>query len=67
MKRSLRKKWVKRAGIVVSAAMLAVVILWLLLPAPIDPESWDPPDAPEEAGVFGENTLLRDAELLADG
>jgi sugar lactone lactonase YvrE len=50
------------------AALFIVGVLFIFVyPAPIDPLSWEPPPRPEATGVFAENRLLSDAELLADG
>lgn len=65
-----RGKWRKvliKAGLGAAVVVAVAVLVWLVRPSPIDPVSWQPPEAPEEAGVYAENLLLRNAERLADG
>jgi len=52
-------------GIVGIPAIL--IIIFLILPTPIDPAAYSPPKSPEFTGVLAPNNLLQKAELLALG
>ncbi|WP_218081142.1 SMP-30/gluconolactonase/LRE family protein [Anthocerotibacter panamensis] len=51
------------AGLLVGGALL----LFLLLPSPIDPVEWTPPTKPVPTGVLTPNADLRQAQFLAQG
>lgn len=50
-----------------SGAMLAASFVFVAIPAPIEPEAFEPEPGITLAGVFAPNTALQEAELIADG
>jgi sugar lactone lactonase YvrE len=48
-------------------AIIVLIAIFLLLPAPINPIAYNPPPKPELKGVLAPNNLLLKAELLALG
>ncbi len=48
-------------------AIIVIIAIFLLQPAPIDPVAYNPPPKPELKGVLAPNNLLQKAELLALG
>ncbi|MGB9698436.1 MAG: SMP-30/gluconolactonase/LRE family protein [Thermodesulfobacteriota bacterium] len=48
-------------------AIIGLIAIFLLQPAPIDPIAYNPPPKPELKGVLAPNNLLLKAELLALG
>ncbi|CAN7287711.1 SMP-30/gluconolactonase/LRE family protein [Paenibacillus sp. LjRoot56] len=65
-KRSPRK--VRRLGLSLLAVLLLGVIIFLLIPSPIEPAKWSAPTAPsfEEAGPWKQNNKLSSAQLVTD-
>ncbi|KRE75481.1 SMP-30/gluconolactonase/LRE family protein [Paenibacillus sp. Soil750] len=65
-KRSPRK--VRRLGLSLFAVLLLGVIIFLLIPSPIEPAKWSAPTAPsfEEAGPWKQNNKLSSAQLVTD-
>jgi sugar lactone lactonase YvrE len=65
-KRSPRK--VRRAGLSLLAVLLLGVIVFLLVPSPIEPVKWLAPTAPsfQEAGPWKQNNKLSAAQLVTD-
>lgn len=57
----------KKTVIGIISFLAVLVIVFLFLPAPIDPAAYVPPEAPALTGVLAPNTLLQEAELLASG
>lgn len=57
----------KRGVVVIVGALAAVVVGWVLLPAPIDPVAWTPPPQPALEGPWRPNEALERAALLARG
>ncbi|HHO75409.1 MAG TPA: SMP-30/gluconolactonase/LRE family protein [Deltaproteobacteria bacterium] len=55
--------------IILGTALILVIliIVFLFLPAPIDPVAYTPPQPPELSGILAPNNLLQSAELLALG
>ena len=47
--------------------LIIATIIFVIQPAPIDPEAYDPPEAPEFSGVLKPNNLLQKTDLLALG
>lgn len=67
MKRS-RIRTVGKVSLYGLVSLLLIIAFFLFVfPSPIDPVSWKPQPVPEAKGVYEQNQLLRDAELLADG
>jgi sugar lactone lactonase YvrE len=65
-KRSPRK--MRRAGLSLLAVLLLGVIVFLLVPSPIEPVKWLAPTAPsfQEAGPWKQNNKLSAAQLVTD-
>ncbi|NOU65604.1 SMP-30/gluconolactonase/LRE family protein [Paenibacillus sp. LMG 31461] len=65
-KRSPRK--VRILGLSLLAVLLLGVIIFLLIPSPIEPAKWSAPTAPsfEEAGPWKQNNKLSSAQLVTD-
>jgi sugar lactone lactonase YvrE len=60
----------KKVIIIISSIisfLLVGMLLFILLPAPVDPVAYSPPQKPELTGVLALNTLLTQAERIADG
>ncbi|MDX1994612.1 MAG: SMP-30/gluconolactonase/LRE family protein [bacterium] len=47
------------------AALLLALVIFVLLPSPIQAVAWTPPTAPELTGVLAPNDALRDGVLIA--
>lgn len=57
----------KKKTLLITLILLASIILYLALaPSPVDPVEYHPPAKPALTGVLAPNTLLRDAELIAE-
>jgi hypothetical protein len=57
-----------RKAAIVLAALLALIVLYLLLwPIDFDPVAWTPPEAPALEGVYAPNTRLAEVERLPAG
>ncbi len=55
-----------KRGLLFLAALVAIVVLYLLLwPVPISPLAWTPPAAPTLTGVYQQNNLLSGVERLS--
>ncbi|NJJ38096.1 SMP-30/gluconolactonase/LRE family protein [Paenibacillus apii] len=66
--RKSRLKTIVRAILFGLGALLLVIGLFLFVyPSPINPASWKPKAMPDPTGVYEENRLLHDSELLAEG
>lgn len=66
IKRSPRK--IRRVGLSLLAVILLGVIVFLLVPSPIDPVKWLAPTAPsfQEAGPWKQNNKLSATQLVSD-
>lgn len=58
---------VKKIGIGILVVLVALVVLFIVRQAPIDPAAYTPPKKPELTGVLAPNNLLKEAQLLAVG
>jgi sugar lactone lactonase YvrE len=57
----------KKTLLTLVIALLILIVILIVLPAPINPASYSPPQAKELSGVMSPNTLLQKSELLAKG
>ena len=57
----------KKLILSVTAVLMMLFIIVVLLPAPISPAAYSPPNPQEMSGVLAANNLLQKAELLALG
>ncbi|MNH99805.1 Lactonase drp35 [compost metagenome] len=66
-KRSSHKR-IRRVGLSLLAVLLIGVIIFLLIPSPIEPVKWLAPTAPsfEEAGPWKQNNKLSSSQLVTD-
>jgi sugar lactone lactonase YvrE len=56
-----------RAFLWVIGLLMAVIVVFLLLPSPIDSVAWMPPAAPDLTGVLAPNDALRSGVLIGEG
>jgi sugar lactone lactonase YvrE len=57
----------KKVILGIVAILIILIVIFLILPAPIDPVAYRPSPKPPLVGVLATNTLLQKAELLAQG
>ena len=57
----------KRILLFLLGFLLTSVIIFLLMPSPIEPVAWTPPKAPEMTGDYAVNDKLTNAEILFKG
>ena len=57
----------KKITLVMAGILIIATIIFVIQPAPIDPESYTPAEAPKLMGELEPNSLLQKAELLAVG
>ncbi|WP_149096060.1 SMP-30/gluconolactonase/LRE family protein [Paenibacillus terrae] len=62
------RKWVRRTGLSLLAVILLGVVIFMLIPSPVQPAKWLAPSAPsfEQAGPWQQNNKLSSAELVTD-
>ncbi|WP_090737214.1 SMP-30/gluconolactonase/LRE family protein [Paenibacillus sp. Mc5Re-14] len=62
------RKWVRRSGLSLLAVILLGVVIFMLIPPPVQPAKWLAPSAPsfEQAGPWQQNNKLSSAELVTD-
>ena len=60
-------KNMKKITLVMAGILIIATIIFVIQPAPIDPESYTPAEAPKLMGELEPNSLLQKAELLAVG
>ncbi|MET3211225.1 UNVERIFIED_CONTAM: sugar lactone lactonase YvrE [Paenibacillus sp. PvR008] len=62
------RKWVRRTGLSLLAVILLGVVIFMLIPSPVQPAKWLAPTAPsfEQAGPWQQNNKLSSAELVTD-
>ncbi|MDQ0494602.1 SMP-30/gluconolactonase/LRE family protein [Paenibacillus brasilensis] len=62
------RKWGRRAGLSLLTVILLGVIIFMLIPSPVQPAKWIAPSAPsfEKAGPWQQNNKLSSAELVTD-
>ncbi|AOK90980.1 SMP-30/gluconolactonase/LRE family protein [Paenibacillus polymyxa] len=62
------RKWVRRTGVSLLAVVLLGVVIFMLIPSPVQPAKWFAPSAPsfEQAGPWQQNNKLSSAELVTD-
>ena len=54
----------KRLFFVIVAIIVLGILVFLLIPSPIDPVAWTPPKAPELTGVYQQNNQLSNLEII---
>ena len=54
-------------GYVFLGGLVSITLYALFWPVPIDPEGWTPPLAPAFEGIYAENDLLAETEIIAAG
>lgn len=57
----------KRLLLFLLGFIIASIIIFILMPSPIEPEAWTPPKAPEMTGKYAVNNKLADVEVLFKG
>ncbi|AET58724.1 gluconolactonase [Paenibacillus terrae HPL-003] len=62
------RKWVRRTGLSLLAVILLGVVIFMLIPSPVQPAKWIAPPAPsfEKAGPWQQNNKLSSAELVTN-
>lgn len=55
----------RRILYLIGLLLILIVAYFLFWPVPIDPAGWTPPEMPEATGVYAENNLLTDTEIIA--
>ncbi|WP_025683220.1 SMP-30/gluconolactonase/LRE family protein [Paenibacillus maysiensis] len=62
------RKWVRRTGLSLLAVILLGVVIFMLIPSPVQPAKWLAPSPPsfEQAGPWQQNNKLSSAELVTD-
>ncbi|OMF69759.1 gluconolactonase [Paenibacillus peoriae] len=60
------RKWVRRTGLSLLAVILLGMVIFMLIPSPVQPAKWLAPSAPsfEQAGPWQQNNKLSSAELV---
>ncbi|MGG4213374.1 SMP-30/gluconolactonase/LRE family protein [Paenibacillus sp. FSL L8-0638] len=62
------RKWVRKTGLSLLSVILLGVVIFMLIPSPVQPAKWLAPSAPsfEQAGPWQQNNKLSSAELVTD-
>jgi sugar lactone lactonase YvrE len=60
-------QWLRRIGVGLIGVALIGIVVFVLLPSPIDAVYWQPPQPPQLVGPLEPNTALEEAELVSTG
>lgn len=55
----------RRILYLIGLILILIIFYFLFWPVPIDPAGWTPPEMPDTTGVYAENNLLTEIEIIA--
>lgn len=55
----------RRILTLIGLLFILIILYFLFWPVPINPTGWTPPEMPEAIGVYAENNLLAETEIIA--